>query len=39
MALISAGLRITGLGEDIGALASMPWSISLEEWQIGRAHV
>jgi hypothetical protein len=32
MALISAGLRITGLGEDIGALASMPWSISLEEW-------
>ena len=32
MALISAGLRITGLGEDIGALASMPWSIPLEEW-------
>ena len=32
MSLISAGLRITGLGEDIGALANMPWSILLEEW-------
>ena len=32
MSLISAGLRITGLGEDIGALASMPWNILLEEW-------
>ncbi|MSZ64635.1 MAG: DUF4032 domain-containing protein, partial [Actinobacteria bacterium] len=25
-------LRITGLGEEIAAVTSLPWQLSLEEW-------
>ena len=32
MAAAKSGLRITGLGDEIGALASLPWSTPLEEW-------
>ena len=29
---LNAGLRITGLGEEIGALASMAWALPLDQW-------
>ena len=32
MSNASAQLRITGLGEEITALARLPWHLPLEEW-------